>query len=185
MKTGLEQVDGFLFNALRLTVSAIVLALLAWREYRRGVAPKPALRRRSILTFSLIVSGLYQVLFLLGLERTTAGNAALIIATVPLWTALIARICLSERLVPLAWLGLLIALAGTVIVAFQKGSVDVGSTHLDRKPDYAGCRSDLVGRHGLQPQTTNADLASATFSRQPPIIALPIHWLISATATRR
>jgi drug/metabolite transporter (DMT)-like permease len=43
----------------------------------------------------------------------------LIMATVPMWTAIGARIFLREILVPRAWLGLWVAFAGTVIVTLQ------------------------------------------------------------------
>jgi drug/metabolite transporter (DMT)-like permease len=130
MKIGLEQVDVFVFNAVRLVISAIVLAGFAVRERRAGVLPQPGLAKRQIVIYAIVVSGLYQLLFLVGIAKTTSGNTALIISTVPMWTALIARIFLGEKLLKLAWAGLCIALAGTVVVALQKNNVSVGRAHL-------------------------------------------------------
>ena len=130
MKNGLDQVDSFVFNALRLAVSAAVLLSLAILERRRGIRPGSGVSKKQIVIYAMIVSGLYQVLFLLGIARTTSGNVALIIATVPMWTALLARIFLNERLAIIAWCGLFTALAGTVIVALQKGDVAVGDENL-------------------------------------------------------
>ncbi len=131
MKIALDHsnMDGFAFNAIRLTISAVVLAMFAWRERRRGVLPKGGISWTSIVVYSVMVSGVYQVCFLLGIERTTSGNTALIIATVPIWTALLARIFLSEKLLILAWAGLFVALVGTVIVALQKGDVTASDEH--------------------------------------------------------
>ena len=130
MKNGLDQVDSFVFNSIRLIVSASVLLAFALLERRRGTLVQPGLSRGKLLTYSIIVSGAYQVLFLLGIANTTSGNTALIISTIPMWTALLGRIFLNERLHLIAWLGLLIALAGTVMVAMQKGDVSADSTHL-------------------------------------------------------
>lgn len=130
MKTGLEQIDLFVFNAIRLVVSASVLLLFAFRERRQASLPRSSLRARQLIVYALATSAVYQLLFLLGISRTTSGNTALIIATVPLWTALLARIFLGEALRRLAWCGLLVALAGTVIVALQKGDVTAGRQHL-------------------------------------------------------
>lgn len=134
MKIGLEQVDLFVFNGLRLVISAASLGAFAWHERRRerlsGKNPRPGIRRRELLTYALIVAAMYQLVFLLGVSRTTAGNAGLILATIPMWTALLARLFLHEKLVRMAWVGLTVALIGTVTVAMQKGDADVGREHL-------------------------------------------------------
>ena len=96
MKIGLEQVDVYVFNAIRLTISVSVLAVFAWRERRRNASARLGVSFRSVLLYSAMVSVTYQLLFLLGIARTTAGNTALIIATVPIWTALLARLFLGE-----------------------------------------------------------------------------------------
>lgn len=130
MKIGLEQVDVFVFNAVRLAISAAVLVLFAIWERRSGIRPQPGLRFRQVVVYAVFVSAMYQLTFLMGIAKTTSGNTALIIATVPMWTALMARVFLGEQLLRLAWIGLAIALTGTVIVALQKGDVTAGSEHL-------------------------------------------------------
>lgn len=130
MKIGLDQVDIFVFNAIRLTISTGVLAALAVVERRRGIRPGSGVTRRHLLLYAAMASAVYQLLFLLGIARTTSGNTALIIATVPMWTALLARIILGEQLRGLAWGGLIVALVGTVIVALQKGDVAADRQHL-------------------------------------------------------
>ncbi len=129
MKNGLEAVDPYTFNAIRLLISAIVLSAFAIRERRAGILPKPGVTWKHYLTYAAIVTVSYQVSFLLGINLTTPGNVALIIATVPMWTALLARIFMGERLALLAWAGLLVALIGTAIVALQ-GNVTADSRYL-------------------------------------------------------
>ncbi|MCA9079360.1 MAG: DMT family transporter [Planctomycetaceae bacterium] len=131
MKNGLEQIDHFVFNAVRLVISAIALGMLAWWERRRAIqlpeAGKPSWGQLTL--YAMIVSGVYQLLFLIGVARTTSGNTALIFATVPLWTALMARAFFGETIRRLAWVGLIIALFGTAVVALQKGNVTVSGQH--------------------------------------------------------
>lgn len=122
MKVGLDRVQAFpfAFNALRLALSAIVLLSLALREKPSTVLPPPGLWKSTLL-YAVIASGIYQWTFLLGVSRTASGNGALIMATVPAWTAVLARIFLKEKLTRLALTGLLVAWTGTLIVALQKG----------------------------------------------------------------
>lgn len=129
MKNGLDEVDVYVFNAVRLMISVLVLAIFAIREYRRGLVPSGNLKKRRVVIYAVIVSGLYQLVFLLGIARTASANTALIISTIPIWTALLARIFLSEYLSKFAWLGLFTALAGTAVVAVQKGAISIGSEH--------------------------------------------------------
>ena len=121
MKVALESgITPYSLNAIRLVVSAIVLLGCAGWEYRTGVRPAAGISRVRILIYALIVSVAYQYLFLMAVSRTTSANVALIMATVPMWTALGARLFLKEILPAMAWVGLLIAFAGTMIVTVQK-----------------------------------------------------------------
>jgi drug/metabolite transporter (DMT)-like permease len=122
MKLGLEQLNNvFIFNALRLPISAAVLAVFALRERRMGRLPLPGVTIRQLLVYASMVAVVYQLAFLIGLNYTTPGNSALIMATVPMWTALLAWLFLRERIGSLAWFGLVIALIGTITVSMQKG----------------------------------------------------------------
>ncbi|MCA9036083.1 MAG: DMT family transporter [Planctomycetaceae bacterium] len=124
MKNGLDQMNWYGLNAIRLVFSASVLALLGWREFRGGTRPAKTLKKSHVFAYAVIVSGLYQFLFLLGISRTTSANTSLIISTIPMWTALAARVFLKEKLRPLAWFALTIAFVGTVVVALQKTGGD-------------------------------------------------------------
>jgi drug/metabolite transporter (DMT)-like permease len=179
MKIGLDQMDVYVFNAIRLVISSLVLAGLAIRERRRGILPKPGLTRRRILVYALIVSAAYQFLFLLGISRTTSGNTALIIATVPMWTALLARIVLGEKLLKLAWGGLCVALAGTVIVALQSQNVSSNSQHLLGNLCMLGAAlawsSGTVYSRPMLKQISPMQLSACAA-----VTALPLHVLFAA-----
>ncbi|MEZ6058876.1 MAG: DMT family transporter [Planctomycetaceae bacterium] len=120
-KLGLDRMDWYSLNAIRLAVSVVVLNLLAWHE-RGAILPSwPGVSYAAMLRYSVLASGIYQLTFLLGIARAASGNVALIIATVPMWTALMARIFLNERLARVAWAGLVIAFVGTLVVTIQNG----------------------------------------------------------------
>ncbi len=120
MKSGLEGIEPFAFNAMRLLLSALVLVLFAAREISPVVEQPPGLWKQ-VLLYSVIASGIYQWMFLLGISRTASGNGSLIMATVPLWTAVLARFLLQETLSGQAKIGLATAFTGTMIVALEKG----------------------------------------------------------------
>ena len=61
----------------------------------------------------------YQVTFITGLNLTSAGNGALIMASAPIWTAIIARIMKYDRLSTISWFGLLVSIAGTATIVIM------------------------------------------------------------------
>jgi drug/metabolite transporter (DMT)-like permease len=67
-----------------------------------------------------------QALQAVGAAGTSAAAAAVLASTGPLWIALLAPIVLRERPRPLALVGLVVALAGVVLVALPEGRDAVG-----------------------------------------------------------
>ncbi len=120
MKVALRKIDPYAFNAIRLIVSSVVLLYFARREFLRGIRPASTLSKRDICIYAVTVSVAYQLLFLLAVSRATSADVALIMATVPMWTAIGARFFLKEILPLVAWAGLIIAFVGTMIVTVQK-----------------------------------------------------------------
>ena len=131
MKSGGVSIHPYALNAIRLAISAFVLAGFAWHEYRGGVRPSANVSWLRVFIYAAVVSGAYQLLFLLAVSRATSADISLIMATVPMWTALTARYFLKENLPKLAWIGLIIAFAGTMIVTLQRDSPLVVNTSAD------------------------------------------------------
>lgn len=118
-KAALEVMPMHVFNAVRFTVAAVVLGgIYAWRHPGRARALLATLRTHGwqIVGLGLLGNVFYQLCFIIGVNRTSAGNAALIMATAPLWTALISRVLGYERLRRWAWAGLGVSLAGATLV---------------------------------------------------------------------
>lgn len=148
VKFAIQGVDGLVFNALRMVFSALTLAFLAWIEWQLGRGDKEgrAEADRSdsadgkgfgerfpwwrIVSFSFLSGLTYPLLFMWGIERSTAANTALLMASMPMWTALMSRWFLHERLKRITWVGLFITLVGTLIVTSAKGQLDFSGTYL-------------------------------------------------------
>lgn len=133
MKGALAELHPFAFNLLRLTLSVAFLGCmdrLARRRRRDGAPPERAVSWRMIVLLGVMGGLVYQVLFLVGINETTAGNTGLLVATVPLWTAVIASLCGIDRIRSSAWLGLIVAFAGTAVIALEGGDLDLASGHL-------------------------------------------------------
>lgn len=135
MKYGITRIDPFVFNALRLTVSVLSL-WMCWEIEKRFRIRNESLGRRAptqtswrgsklqfilaVVAFAFLSGALYQITFLAGIFRTTAGNTALIMSSCPMWTAFIAMVVTRDRLPRTAWLGLVLTFLGTVLVILQK-----------------------------------------------------------------
>ncbi len=120
MKVALHKIDAYAFNAIRLMVSSGVLIYFARREFLNGIRPADTLSKRDVCIYATMVSMAYQLLFLLAISHATSADVALIMATVPMWTAIGARFFLKEILPLMAWVGLIIAFSGTMIVTLHK-----------------------------------------------------------------
>ena len=116
------------FNALRVTLAAVALMIIA----AAGRGPWP--RRPQILALlglGVLGNGLYQVFFIEGLAHTRASDAAILVAATPASIALIGRIRGSERIQRRGWSGILLSVVG---VAFVSGAAA-----------FTEARSSLVG----------------------------------------
>lgn len=123
IKLSLQEMSPLAFNGIRFSLAASLSCL--WLVVAEG-GPRRALRveRRDLLPVILLgVAGhtAYQVLFISGLSRSTAGNTSLILATVPVVVALLASLFGRERLRPATWLGIVASVAGTAVVILARG----------------------------------------------------------------
>lgn len=132
MKIVLVVLHPYVLNVLRILSAGLVLGYIYWVRSGRSVHVMLLPMRShgwAIVRLGLIGWVCYQLTFILGLNMTSAGNAALIMASAPLWTALVALSTHVEKLKPLAWAGLIISIAGTVwVVLFGSTQLDFAST---------------------------------------------------------
>lgn len=129
LKVVLRELDPLALNALRFPVAAAALWLLA-----RGAGPGPALARSDvprIVLLGLLGNVVYQLCFIVGMDWTYAGNASLLLATTPVWTAILSAAAGHERPTPLVVLGITATLAGMLlVVAGSDATIELGSRTL-------------------------------------------------------
>jgi len=110
--TGL--VSALAFNAVRVALAAGALLLLA--SFSRG--PWPDRRGMiALIGLGMLGNGVYQLFYILGIARTRAGDASLLIAATPAFIALIGRARGIERVGRKAWIGILLSVVGIGFVS--------------------------------------------------------------------
>lgn len=123
VKLALEELPPFAFNAVRFPL-AVVLLLGVWKMRRRlDLNLKADLW--AVAGIGVIGYAGYQMFFVSGMARTTASNSALILATVPAFVAMINRWWKSESLGLWGWLGVLLSVAGIVLIIQAGGDLAI------------------------------------------------------------
>ena len=101
------------FGAAALALAAIATALrIRW--------PARSDWWRVVLVGMLAVP-VYHIPFNHGMQTVSAGAAAVMNATSPIWTTLIGSVLLREETRPRTWAGLVLSLSGVVIIARAQG----------------------------------------------------------------
>ena len=127
IKYSLEDLLPLSFNALRFTLASAVMLILALAMRNRvELAPGDA---RKLFLLGLLGNTCYQSMFIIGMSHTRAGNAALILATTPLFTAILGRIRKHEYFALRGVAGLLLAFGGIVMIVISgRGELSMGET---------------------------------------------------------
>ena len=109
-KLALAEVAPLVLAAFRAVAGAAALTLLARVLDPGGTFDAKDRRTLAVLSFFGIVAN--QVLFIVGLSRTTATNATLLTAMTPILTLTVAAVLAGQRPGPRRLLGIPVALAG-------------------------------------------------------------------------
>lgn len=114
IKMGLREMSPKAFNGWRLLLTAAVfLVLLTIRKGGEKIGPG-ALARLAVLGFA--GNTLYQMIFIQGVNRTSAANTSLLLATTPIFVVLLSSILGIERVPRTAWWGVFISFAGIIVI---------------------------------------------------------------------
>jgi drug/metabolite transporter (DMT)-like permease len=116
------------FNTLRIGLATIVLLVLARTA---GQALPRGRDRLALVALGMLGNGLYQILFIEGIARTRAGDAALLISAAPALMAIIGWLRGSERTGGRGVIGIALSVLGIGLVVFgDAGSGAAGSARL-------------------------------------------------------
>jgi len=159
-KIGLQHAAPFTFLTLRFAFGLVCLlpVVVLWHvQWPRSLSEYRHLAVAGLLMHAVQLGGSHYAQYL----GMSAGVAALIISTQPLFTAIFASRVLHERLKPRQWLGVFVGLVGVGMVVWHK--VDV------REVTAANLLASLVAVAGVTAATLyqkvfspRADLKAAT-----------------------
>jgi drug/metabolite transporter (DMT)-like permease len=110
----------FAFTGVRFGLASLLLVPLVRRLEGAEPLPRGALVR--LIVLGVVGNTLYQLVWIAGLERTTASNSALILASMPTIVALMAVALRLEPFRPRVIGGVLVASAGVVLVVAARGT---------------------------------------------------------------
>lgn len=188
MKFAISVLNPFYFNAVRFVFSVLTLAIWIAISRRRGDRQKNELamgRRNYVLTillYALLFGVFYQVAFLIGIHKTSATNTALIMSSVPMWTAIIAIIFLGERLSLVSWAGLGTTFVGTMIVAMDKPALAIASGMTDQA---ASAVVSVAANNAAQIISDSSDSFDSTmFWGNVIMLFCAIAWSVSTVVSR-
>ena len=125
VKSALAELPPIAFTSIRFALAATVLLVVCrWRE---GSILLPRRDMAQLAVLGLIGFAIYQGLWTTALGQTTAADSALLIASTPVITALIAAAIGSDRLTPLMLAGALVSFAGVGVVVLAGSDAALGS----------------------------------------------------------
>lgn len=178
---------------VRLGATALVFAVIAWRS--GGLPRIPARDVARIAGCAALGIFGNQVLFLYGLRETTAVNAALLVATIPVFTVTVAIVTRREAARPRTIAGVGIAFAG--VVWLVAGDLELGTATVIGDllvvansivyAIYLVLVRDLVGRYGAVPVVTIGfgfgtlfalPVGAVSLVEQAPAIEADVWWLV-------
>jgi drug/metabolite transporter (DMT)-like permease len=118
-KLALHQIPPLPFTAVRFALASVLL----WAVLRLIEGPSPMRQEglKKLILLGLVGNTGYQLVFTVGLSKTTATNSALILSTVPTVVALLAGALGLERITARMWLGIALGTLGVVLVITTRG----------------------------------------------------------------
>jgi drug/metabolite transporter (DMT)-like permease len=114
VKAALSEFSPLAFNATRFVLASAVLALyMAASGTRIRIDKRDVLR---LVGLGLLGNVVYQGLFIYGIDGTRAGNAALMLSTVPLIVTVLSVGLKHETISRAGWAGVVLSISGIVII---------------------------------------------------------------------
>jgi len=125
VKVALRDFPEVAFNAMRMLTSGIVfIAVIASSRARPAFSRADWFR---LVFLGIVGTFLYQLMFVGGLKRTSAGNASLIVGASPIIIALMSSLAGHERVAPRRWFGVALGFAGLYFVVGHRADWSAAS----------------------------------------------------------
>ena len=131
------------FNAARFALATAFTFLVLWWQGPPQGRPRtlrlPVHGAGRFILLGLAGHGIYQVMFANGVARTAPANASLMMATSPIWVAILGYLLRVERINRLMALGIAISFAGITLLVTAGGKVSLDSSNLVGNLLILGC----------------------------------------------
>jgi drug/metabolite transporter (DMT)-like permease len=119
VKASLAQIPPLAFTALRFGIASVLLFVVILA--REGSIAPPRGSWWKLIGLGLVGNTIYQLLFITGLDETTAANSALLIATTPVLVGLLGGLLRIERVTRRVAAGIALAFTGITLVVAARG----------------------------------------------------------------
>ncbi len=121
VKVALRDFPEIPFNAMRLLIgSAVFLGAIWWnRDSKQQQAPLTRTDWIQLVFLGAVGTFLYQLCFVGGVRRTSVANGSLIVGISPIVISLMSAMAGHERIKPVRWVGVFLALAGLYLIVGQ------------------------------------------------------------------
>jgi drug/metabolite transporter (DMT)-like permease len=114
IKIALQEFSPLAFNGIRMAFASILLILVLFITKQGLGVPKKDLWKLVVL--GIIGNTVYQILFIHGINLTTASNTSIIMAMTPASVALLSSVFKHERVHWAAWVGIALSFVGFYLV---------------------------------------------------------------------
>ena len=119
IKAAFKVLSPLSFNAVRFLIAAVAIGVFAWAA---GARRPPARQLLRLCLLGVLGNTVYQLSYIEGMARTRAGNAALIMAAVPVLTAASSHLLGHEQLRLRDVLGLALSTTGIAVLVMGSGA---------------------------------------------------------------
>jgi len=117
IKSAFQDFSPVLFGAIRFTLCGLLVLLVTYK-WEKGISiQKKDLAK--VAWVGILGIGVYQTLWSVGLNLTSASNSALILSTTPLWGALYVHLIEKESIGKRQYLYMLVSLLGVMLVILK------------------------------------------------------------------
>jgi drug/metabolite transporter (DMT)-like permease len=119
VKIALTEFSPLSFNSVRFGLASLFLLVFLWVLKRDLSFRREDIGRLVLL--GLIGHTIYQLCFIHGIARTTASNSSLILATVPIFVALLSSVLGVERVERRVWQSVILSFVGILLITQGAG----------------------------------------------------------------
>lgn len=115
VKYALAVIEPLAFNALRFVIASVLVYAVLRAQGQFSLPAREDLPR--VVVLGLLGNVVYQMCFILGLDRTPAGHASLVLALTPVLTAFLSMLTGHERPGMRTWGGAALSIVGVGLVS--------------------------------------------------------------------